>query len=98
MMNECLFTFYAEFIETYKHLNDEGKDGLKFLMDIINYGLYGTVPAEQDYYFTVAKRRIDFQKVRHTNGKKGGRPRKATAENSVKADDNFNKYRKDNVQ
>ena len=75
------FVIYKSFYEAIKDLPDE--DRLVLMDAIMEYGLYGIEPdglsPVPKCVFTLIKPQLDANNRKYENGKKGGRPRKATA-------------------
>jgi len=84
--NTSAFVFYESFLKGIQRVEGfEGKEAAyDFLMDLIEYGLYGLVPDENNktwlYGFEQMKASIDNAQTRRekqiAQGKMGGRPRK----------------------
>lgn len=74
------FVIYKSFYEAIKDLPDE--DRLVLMDAIMEYGLYGIEPEGLSpvpkCVFTLIKPQLDANNRKYENGKKGGRPRKAT--------------------
>ena len=80
-MERDSFVIYKSFYEAIKDL--PGEDRLVLMDAIMEYGLYGVEPTGlspvQKCIFTLVKPQMDANNRKYENGKKGGRPRKATA-------------------
>ena len=80
-MERDSFVIYKSFYEAIKDLPDE--DRLVLMDAIMGYGLYGVEPTGlspvQRCIFTLIKPQMDANNRKYENGKKGGRPRKADA-------------------
>ena len=78
---EKYFIYYEAFDWAYKHLTDDAIR-LRFLREVIDYGLYGIEPESpvDALAFVLIKQKMDAQKIRSNqakqNGAKGGRPKK----------------------
>lgn len=73
------FVFYKSFYEAIEGLPVEQHD--RILSAIIEYGLYGTemeLSGVDRIVFTLVKPTLDKSRENYENGKKGGRPKKAT--------------------